>query len=117
MSNGFDRGIEVSGSPDALRSMLANMYHGGEIALLGFLPELTTINWNHVIFKGLQLKGIYGREIFETWYKATQMLRSGLDVSMVITHRMQLEHFEEAFTTMKSGQCGKIVLDLENLGN
>ena len=117
MSNGFDRGIEVSGSPAALRSMLDNMYHGGQIALLGFLPESTTINWNQVILKGLRLKGIYGREMFETWYKATQMLRSGLDISMVLTHRMQLPDFQEAFAIMRSGECGKIVLDLEGLGD
>ena len=113
MSNGFDRGIEVSGSPDAFRSMLANMYNGGQIALLGFLPESTTIDWNQVILKSLRIKGIYGREMYETWYKMTQMLRSGLDVSPVLTHRLALGEFEEGFAAMTAGRCGKVVLDIK----
>lgn len=112
MSNGFDRGIEVSGSAAAFRDMLAHMYHGGQIALLGFLPPSTTIDWNHVILKSLRIKGIYGREMYETWYKMTQMLRSGLDVAPVLTHRLPLDEFEQAFEVIRSGQCGKIVLDV-----
>ena len=111
MSNGFDVGLEMSGSPDAFRDMLENMYHGGRIALLGLLPESTHINWNDIIFKGLQIKGIYGREMFETWYKFTQMLRSGLDISSVLTHRFPIDDFQDAFDTLESGECGKIVLE------
>ena len=96
--------------PDAFRSMLANMYNGGQIALLGFLPASTTIDWNQVILKSLLIKGIYGREMYETWYKMTQMLRSGLDVSPVLTHRLALGDFEEGFAAMAAGRCGKVVL-------
>lgn len=113
MSNGFDRGIEVSGNPAAFRSMLANMYNGGKITMLGFLPDSTTIAWNQVIFKSLLLKGIYGREMYETWYKMTQMLRSGLDVSPVLTHQLPLGEFETGFTAMAEGHCGKVVLDIK----
>ena len=112
MSNGFDRGIEVSGNADALRTMIDTMYNGGMIALLGFLPKSTTIDWNQVILKSLRLKGIYGREMYETWYKLTQMLRSGLDVTPVLTHQLPLGDYEQAFATMREGQCGKIVLDI-----
>ena len=114
MSNGFDIGIEVSGNPEAFRSMLRNMYNGGRVALLGFLPESTRVNWNEVIFKSLHIKGIYGREMYETWYKMTQLLRSGLDVRPVLTHRFPLEDFDEAFETVTRGQCGKVVLDISN---
>ena len=113
MSNGFDRGIEVSGNPDAFRNMLTNMYHGGQIALLGFLPSSTTIDWNQVILKSLFIKGIYGREMYETWYKMTQMIRSGLDVSPVLTHQLSLRDFKEGFAAMEAGRCGKIVLDIK----
>jgi threonine 3-dehydrogenase len=113
MSNGFDRGIEVSGNPDAFRNMLTNMYHGGQIALLGFLPSSTTIDWNQVILKSLFIKGIYGREMYETWYKMTQMIRSGLDVSPVVTHQLSLRDFKEGFAAMEAGRCGKIVLDIK----
>ena len=92
--------------------MLANMYNGGQIALLGFLPASTTIDWNQVILKSLRIKGIYGREMYETWYKMTQMLRSGLDVSPVLTHRLSLGDFEEGFAAMAAGRCGKVVLDV-----
>ena len=112
MSNGFDRGIEVSGNADALRTMIDAMYNGGQIALLGFLPRSTTIDWNQVILKSLRLKGIYGREMYETWYKLTQMLRSGLDVSPILTHQLALTDYERAFAAMRDGQCGKIVLDV-----
>lgn len=111
MSNGFDVGLEMSGSPRALRDMIESMYNGGRIALLGFLPPSTEIDWDQVIFKGLNLKGIFGREMFETWYKMSQIIRSGVDVSPVITHRFPAERFEEAFQTVHSGVCGKVILE------
>ena len=111
MSNGFDVGLEMSGHPAALADMLENMYHGGRVALLGILPKSTQIDWDDVIFKGLHLKGIYGRELFETWYKMSQMARSGLDVSEVLTHRFPAEDFEQAFEVMRSGACGKVLLE------
>lgn len=109
--NGFDVGLEVSGNPSAFKDMLSHMYHGGNVALLGLLPESTQINWDEIIFKGLNIKGIYGREMYETWYKMTQMLRSGLDISNVLTHRLPVDEFQQAFEIMEKGQCGKIVLD------
>ena len=109
--NGFDVGLEVSGNPSAFKDMLSHMYHGGNVALLGLLPESTQINWDEIIFKGLNIKGIYGREMYETWYKMTQMLRSGLDISNVLTHRLPVDDFQQAFELMEKGQCGKIVLD------
>ena len=111
MSNGFDVGLEMSGNPAAFNSMLDTMYDGGHIALLGFLPPSTQISWDRVIFKGLHLKGIYGRELFETWYKMTQLLRSGLDISKVITHRFPIEQHLEAFEVVRSGECGKVILE------
>ena len=114
MSNGFDIGLEMSGAPGAFNDMLQNMYHGGRIALLGILPKSTQINWDDIIFKGLHIKGIYGREMFETWYKMTQMLRSGLDISKVITHHFPFDKFQEGFDIMESGQCGKVILDWES---
>ena len=114
MSNGFDIGLEMSGAPGAFNDMLQNMYHGGRIALLGILPKSTQINWDDIIFKGLHIKGIYGREMFETWYKMEQMLRSGLDISKVITHRIPIDNFQEGFDIMESGQCGKVILDWES---
>jgi len=111
MSNGFDVGLEMSGNPDAFKDMLENMYHGGKIALLGLLPESTQINWDDIIFKGLHVKGIYGREMYETWYKMTQMLRSGLDISPVLTHKLPIDDFQEGFDIMESGNCGKVVLE------
>jgi threonine 3-dehydrogenase len=111
MSNGFDVGLEMSGNPAAFNSMLGNMYHGGSIALLGFLPPGTQINWDELIFKGLHLKGVYGREMFETWYKMTQLIRSGLDILPVITHRFPVDRHEEAFEVVRSGQCAKVVLE------
>lgn len=111
MSNGFDVGLEMSGHPAAFNSMIANMYHGGSIALLGFLPPETEIDWDGVIFKGLHLKGVYGREMFETWYKMTQLIRSGLDISGVITHRFPFDRHEEAFAALASGKCAKVVLE------
>jgi threonine 3-dehydrogenase len=111
MSNGFDVGLEMSGNPNAFQDMLANMYHGGKIALLGLLPESTQINWDDIIFKGLHVKGVYGREMYETWYKMTQMLRSGLDISKVLTHTLPVDDFQEAFEIMESGNCGKVILE------
>ena len=113
MSNGFDIGLEMSGNPIAFREMIRNMYHGGRIALLGFLPQSTQLNWDEIIFKGLLLKGIYGRELFETWYKMTEMIQSGLDISPVITHRFHIEDFQGAFEIMRSGNCGKVLIDWE----
>tara|TARA_B100000686_G_scaffold153558_1_gene161001 strand:+ start:56156 stop:57178 length:1023 start_codon:yes stop_codon:yes gene_type:complete len=109
MSTGFDVGLEMSGNPDAFKEMLANMYHGGKIALLGLLPESTNVNWDDIIFKGLIVKGIYGREMYESWYKMTQMLRSGLDISKVLTHTIPIDNFQEGFDIMESGNCGKVV--------
>ena len=111
MSNGFDIGLELSGNPTAFNSMINNMYHGGRIAILGFLPPTTEISWDQVIFKGLHLKGIYGREVFETWYKMTQMLRSGLNIMPVITHRFSMQDYQEAFEVVRSGVCGKVILE------
>lgn len=108
---GFDVGLEMSGNPQAFNTMLDTMYNGGKIALLGFLPPTTQINWDQFIFKGLQLKGVYGREVFETWYKMTQLLRAGLDITPIITHRFPMEDFEQGFTAMNSGQSGKVILD------
>jgi threonine 3-dehydrogenase len=109
MKEGFDVGMEMSGSPAAFREMLANMCHGGKIAMLGILPQ-TEIDWNTLVFNGLTIKGIYGREMYETWYKMTVMIQSGLDIRPVITHRFGYTEFEKAFAVMRSGQSGKVVL-------
>jgi threonine 3-dehydrogenase len=111
MTNGFDVGLEMSGSPEAFRDMLAAMYPGGGIALLGFLPHETRINWDQVIFKGLTLKGIYGREIFETWHRMSQLIRTGLDIAPVITHRFPAGEYQQAFEVVRAGQCGKVLLE------
>lgn len=111
MTEGFDVGLEMSGSPEALRDLLRVMNHGGKVGLLGIPPAPVEIDWNDVIFKGLSLKGIYGRKMFETWYKTVAMLQSGLDVSSVITHHFPVADFNEAFDVMASGQSGKVVLD------
>ena len=110
MREGFDVGLEMSGYPAAFRSMLANMCHGGRIALLGILPSDTAIDWDQVIFSSLFIKGIYGREMFETWYKMTTMIQSGLDVTPVLTHRFPIDAYEEAFEVVRSRNCGKVVL-------
>jgi threonine 3-dehydrogenase len=115
MKEGFDVGLEMSGSIKALESMLSNMCHGGKIALLGILPSNAAINWETVVFNGLTIKGIYGREMFETWYKMTVMLQTGLDISPVITNHFYYENFEEAFELMKSGNSGKIILNWEKV--
>ena len=111
MKEGFDVGLEMSGSPKALESMLESMCHGGKIALLGILPSSAAIDWEKVVFNGLTLKGIYGREMFETWYKMTVMIQTGLDISPVITNHFKYEDFEKGFELMKSGNSGKIILD------
>lgn len=111
MLEGFDVGLEMSGSPDALRSMLAFMNHGGRVALLGIPNQQIAIDWDQVIFRGLTLKGIYGREMFETWYRMGTMLQSGLDITPVITHRFAAKDYAEAFDVVRSGQCGKVVMD------
>src|SRR5712672_3301641 len=111
MEEGFDVGLEMSGVPSAFREMLRTMHHGGSIALLGLMPQDTGIHWDEVIFKGLVLKGVYGREMFETWYKMASMLQSGLDISGVITHRLPIEEFQTGFETMASGHSGKVILD------
>ena len=110
MEEGFDVGMEMSGNASAFRDLLRVMHHGGKVALLGIPPGDLAIDWNEVIFKGLELKGIYGREMFETWYKMASMLQSGLNIGPVITHRFAVDDFEEAFGLMASGQSGKIVL-------
>ncbi len=111
MSEGFDVGLEMSGSPQALDTMIANMSHGAKIALLGIPAKTTAMDWRPVIFNMLTIKGIYGREMYETWYKMSVLLESGLDISPVITHRFPYDEFEKGFAAMMSGQTGKVVLD------
>ncbi|HZW90253.1 MAG TPA: L-threonine 3-dehydrogenase [Myxococcaceae bacterium] len=111
MTEGFDVGMEMSGNGQAFRDLLAVMNHGGRVAILGIPPNEVSIDWNQVIFKGLVLKGVYGREMFETWYKMVAMLQSGLDVAPVVTHRFPAARFAEAFEAMRSGQSGKVILD------
>ena len=111
MEEGFDVGLEMSGVPSAFREMLRTMHHGGNVALLGIMPKDTGINWDEVIFKGLVMKGVYGREMFETWYKMSSMLQSGLDIGPVITHRLPIEEYQLGFETMASGKSGKVILD------
>jgi len=111
MTEGFDVGLEMSGNGTAFRDLLANMNHGGRVAILGIPPNDTAIDWDQVIFKGLTLKGVYGREMFETWYKMISMLQSGLDVTPVLTHQLSVDAFQEGFDVMRSGQSGKVVLD------
>ena len=111
MKEGFDVALEMSGHPSGLQDILTHTSNGAKVSLLGIFPESVAIDWDKVIFKGLVLKGIYGREMFETWYKVSSMIRAGLDVSPVITHRYHYSEFEKAFQTMISGQSGKVVLD------
>jgi threonine 3-dehydrogenase len=111
MKEGFDVGLEMSGSPAALRDMIDNMSHGGKIAMLGIPSEPIAIDWNKVVFNMLTIKGIYGREMYETWYKMTVMLESGLDIKPVITHRFHHTEFQQGFEVMMSGQAGKVILD------
>lgn len=111
MKEGFDVGLEMSGVPSALASMLETMNHGGKIAMLGIPPTAVAIDWNQVIFKGLVIKGIYGREMFETWYKMASLLQSGLDLSPILTHQMPVDDFQKGFDIMTSGQSGKVILN------
>ena len=116
MREGFDVGLEMSGSPVAFREMLENMCHGGKIAMLGIPPAAMAIDWRHVIFNMVTIKGIYGREMFETWYKMTVMLESGLDISPVITHRFSWRDYEKGFEVMRTGEAGKVILDWHDAG-
>jgi threonine 3-dehydrogenase len=111
MKEGFDVGLEMSGNGPAFRQMLEVMNHGGKIAMLGIMPGPEAVDWNQIVFKGLVVKGIYGREMFETWYKMVAMLQGGLDLSRVVTHRFPIDRFEEAFEVMRSGRSGKVILD------
>ena len=111
MTEGFDIGLEMSGVPSAFEAMLETMNHGGKIALLGILPNGAGIDWEKVIFKGLEIKGIYGRRMFETWYKMGAMLQAGLDLSPIITHRFTIDDFQKGFDIMRSGQSGKVILE------
>jgi len=111
MNEGFDVGLEVSGAPAAFRSLLEAMNHGGKVALLGFLPRDTQIDWNDIILKGLFIKGVYGREMFETWYKMAALIQGGLDVTPVITHHHHIDEFQKGFDAMRSGLSGKVILD------
>jgi len=111
MEEGFDVGMEMSGNPQAFRDMLRTMHHGGKISILGIPPDEMSIDWTDVIFKGLILKGIYGREMFETWYKMSSMLQSGLNIEPIITHHFDIDEFQPAFELMESGQSGKIILN------
>ena len=110
MKEGFDVGLEMSGSSAAFHDMIENMCHGGKIAMLGIPSEAIDINWNTVIFNMLTIKGIYGREMYETWYKMTVMLESGLDIKPVITHRYHYTEFEKGFEVMQTGEAGKVIL-------
>jgi threonine 3-dehydrogenase len=113
MKEGFDVGLEMSGNALAFNDMLAHMNHAGKIALLGFLPKNTGIDWNSFIMKGLTMKGIYGREMYDTWYKMTMMLQSGLNIAPVITHEFKVDEFQKGFDVMKSGESGKVILNWE----
>jgi threonine 3-dehydrogenase len=115
MQEGFDVGLEMSGNAAAFRDMLRTMHHGGSIAILGIPPEDMAIDWNQVIFKGLTLKGIYGREMFETWYKMASMLQSGLKLEPIITHHFPVQDYLEGFEIMGSGKSGKVILDWSTL--
>ncbi len=116
MCEGFDVGLEMSGNPQAFRDMLGAMSHGAKVAMLGIPSTDIAINWNQVIFNQLTLRGIYGREMYETWYKMTVMLESGLDISGVITHRLNWKDFEDGFAAMSSGNSGKVILDWSDVG-
>ena len=108
---GFDVGLEMSGSPQAFGGMLDLMINGGHIAMLAIMPSGSGIDWDMVVFKGLTIKGIYGREIFETWYKGSMMVQSGLPLDKIITHRFSYEDYQEGFETMRSGNSGKVILN------
>ncbi|MEZ4743057.1 MAG: L-threonine 3-dehydrogenase [Bdellovibrionota bacterium] len=111
MTEGFDVGLEMSGNGNAFRAMLSAMNNGGRIGLLGIFPDSVAIDWSLITFKGIHIKGIYGREMYETWYKMSSMLQSGLDISKVITHHYPVDEFEKGFAVMQNGQSGKVILD------
>lgn len=111
MKEGFDVGLEMSGNPEALNDMIDNMAHGGRIALLGIMPEKAAIDWNKVVFNMLTIRGVYGREMYETWYKMQSLIQRGLDITPVITHRFPCTRFQEGFDLMRSGKSGKIILE------
>ena len=111
MTEGFDVGMEMSGVPAAFASMLENMNHGGKVAMLGIPPNDMSIDWTQVIFKGLEIKGVYGREMFETWYKMASLIQSGLDLSPILTHQYDVSDFQKGFEKMGSGQSGKVLLN------
>jgi threonine 3-dehydrogenase len=113
MKEGFDVGLEMSGSEQALSEMLLNLCHGGRVALLGIPERPTLVDWNLVIFNSLTLKGVYGREMYETWYKMTVMIQSGLDITPVITHRLPVARYEDGFEALRSGEAAKVVLSWE----
>jgi threonine 3-dehydrogenase len=110
MTEGFDVGLEMSGNPDALRSMLATMRHGGSIAMLGLPTETFGIDWNHLVLNMITIRGIYGRRMFETWYEMSVLIESGLDIAPVITHRFEAADFTQAFDVVREGRCGKVIL-------
>jgi threonine 3-dehydrogenase len=114
MQEGFDVGLEMSGNPAAFRDMVDNMCHGGKIAMLGIPSGDMAIDWNKVVFNMLTIKGIYGREMYETWYKMSVMIQSGLDISPVITHRFPYTEYEQGFAAMNAGTSGKVVLDWQS---
>jgi threonine 3-dehydrogenase len=116
MQEGFDVGLEMSGNGAAFRDMIDNMSHGGKIAVLGIPAKEVALDWSKVIFNMITIKGIYGREMYETWYKMSVMIHSGLDITPVITHRYSYAEFEQGFAAMRSGQTGKVVLDWTSLG-
>jgi threonine 3-dehydrogenase len=113
IKEGFDVGFEMSGQPQAFSDLLSTMNHGGHVTILGIPPKDTRIDWNQVIFKGLTLKGIYGREMFETWYKMTSMLQSGLNINPVITHEFPVDEFQKGFEVLHQGDAAKVILDWE----
>jgi threonine 3-dehydrogenase len=115
MQEGFDVGLEMSGNAAAFRDLLRTMHHGGSVAILGIPPDETAIDWNQVIFKGLTLKGIYGREMFETWYKMASLLQSGLKLEPIITHHLPVQEYSQGFSIMGSGRSGKVILDWKSL--
>ena len=115
IKEGFDVGLEMSGSEIALNTMIDHMIHGGKIALLGLLKSDSKVDWSKIIFNGLIIKGIYGREMHETWYKMSAMLQGGLDITNIITHRMDIKDYEKGFEAMNSGKSGKVILDWTSL--
>ena len=117
IKEGFDIGLEMSGSEIAFNTMIDNMVHGGRIALLGLLKSDARIDWSKIIFNGLTVKGIYGRQMHETWYKMSALLQGGLDIEKIITHRMDITDYEKGFEAMNSGKCGKVILDWSCLNN